>query len=537
MKITKSPHVALLFVLLLGLVWACDGPTDKPVEEITPFEPSTSLNGVTLSGTVPRDVAVGAADSTLAKFAWNEFIALNWQVDTSNSTTTRGTAQSGWTLSDGNPATTVWETYLHRTELVNVNSLATTDYTTGNPVYNNYSTSSKVSDPNSLLESGTWNLLDEDNEISSAFVFFVKDGDTTEVLYQAKANISEYEYLKSKYPTTADQKTAEKVITSDKSLLVTFAQENLFCAQDAANAPLGSKFDQTICLPCGDTNTGDEGAMEIKTAWRALHPEEDASKFITREVIYFLDSQEAGKVETTSGTMALIGMHVIHKTRNYPAFIFASWEHESVRNTADGKYIFVPDLPIGQDRTAEPFGVYDVLDRVPVNIPPQIELVNGYASTLVKENNSNSVLQYYNLIGVQATPIDYQADYQADSTAQGTAYTDESSFFLANYVIESDQRLTRFHGSFGDPFAESEKNVIWRDGVQLNMGGCQGCHGEANLNGNNYSFLLGSAETDPDIQQTFKEAYDTGHSNFFPKKKKTSMNMEEVKNLKASLEK
>ena len=525
MKSTKSLFGLLLLLLAIT---SCNGPTNVG-EEVT--GPATSLNGLVLSGTVPRDVAVGAADSTLAKFAWNEFFALNWQADTSNSTVTRGTAQSGWAFTDGNPNTTVWETYLHRTELININSLASTSYETGSPVYNNYSHSPTVKDPDKFLELGRWNLLDEDNEIGSCFLFYIDGQDTIEVLYQAKANLSEYKYLKHVYPTADERNDAVNVIAKDTSLLVTFAMDNLFCAQDTANANAPADFKKTICFPCGDASTNDEGSIEIKTAWRELTKNDDPTKFITREVVYF--KKEPGKntrdtVVTNATFMALIGMHVIHKTRNYPAYIFATWEHESVRKVK-GQYQFIPDLNL----KGVPFKVYDVLDRIPATIPSQVDKINGYADQLIKQSNTNSVLQYYNLVGVQATPIDYDNNYKPDST-NIPGYAAESSFFLANYVIESDFRLTDFHGSFADPDDENKKNVVWRKGVKLNMGGCQGCHGEANNMGKNFSFLIGGAVTEPDIQQSFKEAYAEGKKNAGLG---ASLTEEDAKKLQASLEK
>jgi mono/diheme cytochrome c family protein len=76
--------------------------------------------------------------------------------------------------------------------------------------------------------------------------------------------------------------------------------------------------------------------------------------------------------------------------------------------------------------------------------------------------------------------------------AKPTNDTKAFSFFLANYVIESDSTLGNFRGSgIGKPFDNGD-NTLYR-GQRVSMGGCQGCHGVAQTNlGTDFSFLLDS---------------------------------------------
>jgi hypothetical protein len=84
----------------------------------------------------------------------------------------------------------------------------------------------------------------------------------------------------------------------------------------------------------------------------------------------------------------------------------------------------------------------------------------------------NSIWQNYMLVGVQGKPTNND--------------TTQPNFFLANYVIESDSLLARFHGSgFANPL--------------YSVGGCQGCHGGgAQHSGTDFSFIVNSPNANPD---------------------------------------
>ena len=85
-----------------------------------------------------------------------------------------------------------------------------------------------------------------------------------------------------------------------------------------------------IMLPCGDiTKPGDagEGAIEIKAAWRKLDPTEMSKlgRFFTRNVIYYTGSPTA-PADYNNDVWGLVALHIIHKTKSFPAFVFATWE-------------------------------------------------------------------------------------------------------------------------------------------------------------------------------------------------------------------
>jgi len=256
-----------------------------------------------------------------------------------------------------------------------------------------------------------------------------------------------------------------------------------------------------VCLPCSNNTEGtaNDGAIEIKLAFRELDSvKDDASRYMVKEVVFFKDSVVKDVTYSNAHTkqFALIGMHIIRKTANHPTFVFASWEQVDERNK-DTQTIGIDTVKVN-NRTytdVDPHRLNPVIERV---IPETIQKVNENVIKQIAEENVNSKWQYYQLIGVQGTPVDYE-DRNTDN-----------NYFMANFVIESDLKLTNFHGSFGDPFDTSMKNVI-SNGKEVNMGGCMGCHGQAQITfGTDFSFLLdsgaGKPVVKPDPYQTYEEA-------------------------------
>lgn len=165
-------------------------------------------------------------------------------------------------------------------------------------------------------------------------------------------------------------------------------------------------------------------------------------------------------------------------------------------------------------------------------IPQCIIDVNTAAHAAIKtygqqNNNGNPVWLYYKLVNVQYQPYDKPA---------GTIYTggaggpDPSTYYQANEVVETNYNLQVFSGQFQkalpspngnvnvnnlitdyqskptSPFyGTSFKNVYYstsapNSGKAANMGGCMGCHGNAQVGGADFSFILqGGPVKAPDV--------------------------------------
>jgi len=229
-----------------------------------------------------------------------------------------------------------------------------------------------------------------------------------------------------------------------------------------------------LCLPCGGAPIPGgngrtyTGAMEVKTAWRPLTPKDDPSRFFTRTVIsYQKDPGGSGRVYYTNTTYALIGLHIIHKTQNYPNFVFATFEQVDVEQDHMGY--------VALDSTGKETGPLHANFPRLHPIPAIADSSTAYVHRELLKKNPNSIWQYYRLVGVQGNPTNDENSF---------------SFFLANYVIESDSTLGNFRGSsIATPF-NGKANALYM-GHGISMGGCQGCHGVAQtkLGGDN-SFLM-----------------------------------------------
>ena len=181
------------------------------------------------------------------------------------------------------------------------------------------------------------------------------------------------------------------------------------------------------------------------------------------------------------------------------------------------------------------------------NIPQCIIDVNTAVHAAIKtygqqNNNNNPVWQYYKLVNVQYKPYDKTA---------GTIYTgggpDPSTYYQANEVVETNFNLQVFSGQFQKPlpspngnvnvnnlitdyysdstspfYGKPFKNVYYstsasNSGIAANMGGCMGCHGNAQAGGADFSFILqGGPVAAPDVATgPTKVPSDIGKKKFF----------------------
>ena len=482
--------ITLLLLFTTLLLMSCKPTDSNPV--ILAETPTGLSSNITISYNLPVDTPVDATQEELAKFAWEEFFALNWK-SSYGKDSLRTTPDTNWdyTSDTGENFLSVWETYIHRSELRPANGKRTKDLSKGSPHYT-FVDSTTVNITNPVPLDNYWNVLDEDNEIGSAYVFAHEN--EFEVLYAAKTNLVEYNYLKKYFPTDTElYKAVDKSndTTTFRTRLKGLTPQQM-CASDQ------NTQDGYVCLPCS-TDAQNQGAIEIKLAFRELDAsKDDASRYMVKEVVYFKDSV-AGKTTYSNAftkKFALIGMHIIRKTANNPTFVFASWEQIDERNK-DTQTIGIDTVTVdgNQYGNEDPHRLNPVIERV---IPETLQKVNTKVQQMIAANSSKSKWQYYQLIGVQGKPIDYM-DRNSDN-----------NYFMANFVIESDIKLTNFHGSFGDPFDTKIKNTI-ANGKEFNMGGCMGCHGQAQTTfGTDFSFLLdsgaGKPVIRPDPYQTFDEA-------------------------------
>ena len=291
------------------------------------------------------------------------------------------------------------------------------------------------------------------------------------------------------------------------------------------------------------------GTIEVKSAWRPLGSQDNPARFHTTTVRFYETSN--GLPCYFDEQWALLALHIIHKTQTAPAFVFATFEQADNIQTFDGKPFedaegrIIQPLPgsptqpplIYQDsptnpvvklfpgskycstaeigsrlffheiatNTALPAGGDICVLRRFHDIPQAIIDVNAAAHQAIAAYNtannvSNSPWQYYKLVNVQAYPFDKtQVDPSKPNGTHGPA-----SYYQANGVVETDYTLQNFHGRLsngaptdyksGEPGHDFKNLHLFTQFPPslhaYNMGGCQGCHANAQLGGTDFSFIL-----------------------------------------------
>lgn len=460
-----------------------------------------------------------------AKFAWLEFIALvSPNKPIAQPTPTRGVPGGSFSSVTGGSNSTyplVWETYQHRSELFPANPAATPPQPGVTPPQPWDSTPKYVYNPQPTVPSGVdytlFNNLDEASQIFQNNLFFPNPADASnpfEVLFEAKAGQLENQYVAQNYP-----------------------------------------------LP--NPATLYDNAVELKAAWRPVASIDPAQlyRYHVANVITYGGTVDNPVAQNEQ--YALIALHIIHKTKNYPSFIFATFEQvdqyvNQVTNKPTGVFFQTlykgagppPNPPPGYElgsyyfatdpagfsapgtqptassftATTNPTRVFDVSkplawpngkqytspngtgfhpvplkstdgQQIPVTLPPtgnaHVANVNQQVRSLISSLGLGNtfVWQYYQLTGVQAIPT-------SDETTK--------DYYLANIVVESSQAgIQLFRGGLSPnpsfypvPTIRNKLNVKDKaSGNTYSMGGCMGCHGAAQGEGGDFSFLLSTGQS------------------------------------------
>lgn len=386
---------------------------------------STELNDKNYS--YPTDLVAKASQTELANYAWRLFIASMLQTNaTVTSGTGRGVSDGAQSFIDTGKSPTnshplVFESLYHRTE-------AFPFYTTTKPpspinqapIYYTYYEDQSDNKIAETVKGANYVYLDETNQISQNFLFYQQSNDPEfPVLFMAKVNELETSYAldsKRKAPSSTDS----------------------------------WDFPDTV--------------MEVKTAWRRTSDIKisDSSKYHQAAGNYWV-ADGNGVPTLTPDTFALIAIHIIQKTANYPEFIFTTFEHVDAVTRDSNNVITDPAFeteynalayqsPNAEPHTATANGAYYINEQgqpaqknklstytlpaagaistgyttvvQPNTIISEVNDVNNQVNSLVQSLDKNNIWANYRLKGVQAIP---------------TSDSDTSNYYLANIVVESSQ--------------------------------------------------------------------------------------------------
>ena len=496
---------------------------------IFPNIPNNSEEGgTTVTFTIPNEYSLPYNPAgknpndpvQLANFAWQEMIALNWKATyDGKKNLTRDEPDKNWNYTKaGTPDHVVWETYAHRSELrpaAPTFDVVTRDfnsipkYTFGTSVKQATITPAPGTDMELL------NCLDEDNEIGSCILFANGGNDVAslekhnQVVYQAKINSAGLNYRKDHFKTATSISTASAKVGFQPS----HPNAKLLKGKTASCDSKGLTGQGYICFPCSDKGKGTRGVIEIKTAWRKYQKGIDnLNDYFHRKAIHFPEVDDDNLTATAENDLfLLIGMHINHKTSKFPTFVIATFEHKSVRND-HYKYVSKPGGDNDYSELYKINAANDVKRNAQVSeahggkksTSTAFADINEAVHTALQGSNikANQYLRNYNLIGVQGA---YSGGY-------GTADVQDPSFFLSNFVIETDNHLANFYGSFTKPQFGTQKvpgtqdnffNLVTKGGKTITAGGCKGCHGVAQTEGLDMSFLMDSSKPAPTPDESF----------------------------------
>jgi hypothetical protein len=358
------------------------------------------------------------------------------------------------------------------------------------------------------------------------------------IYYEVKLNWDYYDYVVpayNDYDTTAEAARAGSLTlpyrTSATGKPQGSGNPEAICNYDAAatrdcyGTALGDCPNLETCTTGVDQTIGPAslpaiGSIQLKSAWLPVGlVDGDASDFHTTAAVYYQDSpgQPNGLCYAVQ-ELALIGLHIIQRVHGGApgaapqpiggTFVFATWEHVSIGNGSAYTYVNYDSDGGAETDVQQPYpntaaGIQ--VSRLQAYPLPTTQAVNAAAHAAV---GPDSLWNNYMLVGTQFIPTSSERD------SEGL----DQPYYLANLVIETNRGLQQFQGlppgvtpiekysqAIGNTslpgagFTPGDNNLSF-NGNGFGMGGCMGCHGVAQANGFDFSFVLqdGSKGTKPD---------------------------------------
>lgn len=312
----KFHQVKLLFTLplLSLLIAACQGCSDDDAAKKTAANPTAEkaavvttsaaassaapiafpcLNQPSISYQTPGDTPITSQDG-LNCFAWQTFVGLNWAVDASNpGEPDKSVPASAF----GNPGVVVWETYANSKNIFRPKGEAPLPWGHSAEVPSSCQSKAQSLGVRVMRASRIPGDFNMSKDASQAFPGnnpnWLADKNGNLVYYEILVGKDEYDYINSNTLYSADGQASH------------------------------IQHKQNIAMPMGH----DEllGGLELKAAW--LHVSDPSNpkwkKYkLSKAVIYDPLSNDCSE-----NTLALVGLHIIHKTASQPQWVWATFEH------------------------------------------------------------------------------------------------------------------------------------------------------------------------------------------------------------------
>lgn len=363
------------------------------------ISPPNCLAPPTVTSQVPGDSPL-QDQPNFNCLAWQSFIGLNWLADPKHNGAPKPGAGADTFGQPGDLSPVVWQTYKDYHEVFQPQAAKPAAWNTPKPV------------PQACQA-----LADQ-----PAFAAVFLDSDDTRQAAPAHGP----NWLAS----ASGQLVWYEMLMSEDEFNYVVGNGYFAAEQQLAAVEAGKHID----LPRGGFG-GPLGSIELKAAWLAIESPEDYNTYkVTQGFIY---NSVADTCETSY--LALVGLHILHKTQTQPQWVWATFEH--IGNAPDAgqspsdNYVFYspdcrshaiaeacnPDTPTTSCTANTPpayepvseicpaYGIQvDRIQPIPDTSVNPVRSLNAYVQQQIKDANADSVWQHYQLVNVlwSSSPVD-----------------------------------------------------------------------------------------------------------------------------------
>ncbi|WP_437975336.1 hypothetical protein WMF11_46380 [Sorangium sp. So ce295] len=224
-------------------------------------------------------------------------------------------------------------------------------------------------------------------------------------------------------------------------------------------------------------------------------------------------TQDGQRVEDDSGRITSQGQPARYPAiTSVPATGWNKASRQKITAASDvctpGSSLYYENNPKNKNIPQAKVCVRARLSPIPQTIIRANDAAHQALDSYAEQNGSpKSVLRYYKLVNVQHVPATKEA--MAEYTGGGGV--EPATYYMANMVLETSQVLQHFSGGFaGNPDPNSSNDPadgtitdyayggdtpqvgpnLSVNGTNYLMGGCMGCHGQAQKEGGGFSFAL-----------------------------------------------
>lgn len=302
LTILLTSIVPLVVVWMLGV--EAVGERETPTEAPAQAPPSTptckcGLLTVQFDSIVPGDAPILSSQTDADCFAWWEFVTLNWP-----------TAEGAGFGDPGDMAPVQWETYMPSDLLFRPGAIPPPPWGTQMEVPANCQSSSLLA----AIGGRRIRVLRETSKFTSAFASaFAFPNDIQEAAPTNAPN-----WLGAQNGSNV---WYEVLIDEDE---YNFIDTNKLYNANEQAAWVNNGNGNAIVLPKGKSG-GQVGALEVKAAWMEVTDPTDSkwNRYKLSSAVVVDPSSRNCRVVT----VALVGLHIIHKTQSQPTWIWATFEH------------------------------------------------------------------------------------------------------------------------------------------------------------------------------------------------------------------